>query len=90
MTQRPDTSSRRRTLRLVLDGIDIVLHRLEALGPSRDVDAARTSALHQLIEVQKWERSWPPLEEQERVLKRVLDLQARASSFELPRPRARR
>jgi hypothetical protein len=86
MNQGRDISSRRRTVGLVLDAIDIVLRRLERLHPSPDVDAIRVTALHQLREAQAWERAWPPLEEQERVMKRVLDLQASTVKLATPSP----
>lgn len=79
---RCDLSARHRTIGLVLDAIDIVLHRLEGLRPSPDVDAVRVTAMSRLREAQAWERDWPSLEAQEHLMKRVLDIHARAARLE--------
>ena len=76
-------SSRLRTSALVVQAVDIVLQRLQAMQPSPDVQALRLTALRSLREAQGWEREWPGLHEQEQLMKRVLDLYARVSKLEL-------
>jgi hypothetical protein len=73
-------------LRLVLDAIDIVLRRLELLHPSPDVVALRAAAVRQLREAQDWERAYPSLEEQERLMKRVLFLHVGTAKLERTLP----
>jgi hypothetical protein len=74
MNGRSFDASGHHTLGLILDAIDVVLTRLEMLSPSPDVVALRAAALRQLGEVQRWERTSPPLEEQEQLMRRVLGL----------------
>jgi hypothetical protein len=81
-------SRRRRTIAMVLGALDIVLHRLEGLEPTPDVNAIRVTALDHMREVQEWERAWPPLEAQERLMKRVLDLRTHTARLEVSAPRA--
>ncbi len=79
MIGRSDTSAHHRTIALVVDAIDLVLRRLNRREPSPDVDALRLTALQRLREARAWEHAWPPLEEQERLMKRVLGLHASAA-----------
>jgi hypothetical protein len=69
-------------LGLVLDAIDIVLRRLQILHPSPDAAALRVAALRQLQAAQGWERTQPPLEEQEVLMRRVLQLHIGAARLE--------
>jgi len=69
-------------LGLVMDAIDIVLRRLQILHPSPDAVALRAAALRQLQAAQVWERTQPPLEEQEVLMRRVLQLHIGAAKLE--------
>jgi hypothetical protein len=69
-------------LGLVMDAIDIVLRRLQILHPSPDAAALRAAALRQLRAAQVWERTQPPLEEQEVLMRRVLQLHIGAARLE--------
>ena len=80
MNTRRDSRSNR--VGLVLHAIDIVLSRLETLNPSPDVVALRAAALRHLLAAQTWERALPPLEEQERLMKRVLGLDVGTARLE--------
>jgi hypothetical protein len=61
-------------LTLVLDAIDVVLHRLSVLEPSHEVEDLRLKAGDCLHQLDGWQYSEPTTEQREALMKRVLAL----------------
>lgn len=82
MNTQPETPHGIRALPLVLDAIDVVLRRLDLLAHSPDVVALRAAALRHLREAQEWDHARPDIEEQERLMRRVLGLHLGTAKLE--------
>lgn len=71
---------------LVKDSIEIVLRRLAALRPSREVEVLRAKAQEKLREADGWKVSPPTSGEREKLMRRVLALHVAEAGLEREPP----
>jgi hypothetical protein len=75
-------------LTIVLDAIDVVLHRLSVLEPSHEVEDLRLKAGDCLQQLDGWQYSEPTTEQREALLKKVLALHTTLATIERETPRS--
>jgi len=79
------TSSRRRSVAKA--AVDNILHRISALHPCPEAEAARSRAEQHMREVEAWTPSHPTSQEKERLMKRLLKLHVDVANLERDSPR---